>query len=446
LAHQRIGDHAVVLGASIAGLLAARVLAGAYRRVTVVDRDELTPSDTVRRGVPQSKHIHGLIVRGGQIMDELFPGFSEELVAHGAAMADQLRDARLYFSGHRLRQASSGIHILSLSRPCLEAYVCGRVRALPEIVFADQRDVVELVASPDRRRVIGVRVVPRTHGASEETVHADLVVDATGRGSRMPRWLETLGYGRPVEDKVRADVAYSTGMFRLRPAALGDDLAIICAPSAAHPRGGAMAAVEEDRHIVTLIGVLGDRPPTTLEGFAEFARSLPVSDIYDAIVDAELLEPIARINFPVSVRRRYERMARFPDGLLVMGDAACSFNPIYGQGMAVAAIEANVLRRHVKLGREPRPRKFLHDLAKAIDAPWEMSSGADLALPGVSGRRTAKSRLANAYATRLHAAAATDAGLAAAFLRVAGLIERPEALMRPRVAMRVLANTIGGQR
>jgi 2-polyprenyl-6-methoxyphenol hydroxylase-like FAD-dependent oxidoreductase len=447
LAHKRIGDHAVVLGGSIAGLLAARVLSDAYHCVTVVDRDELSASVIARRGVPQAKHIHGLIVRGGQIMEELFPGLTEDLVAHGAVMADQLGDVRLYFSGHRLRQASSGIRILSMSRPCLESYVRARVHALPEVTFADRQDVIGLATTSDRRRVTGARIFARTQRSTEETLDADLVVDATGRGSRLPLWLESLGYGRPAEDKVTAGVGYATGMFQLRPQALGNSKAVICAPTPEHPRGAALAAVEGDRHIVTLIGVLGDRPPTNLASFVEFSRSLPFSDVYDAIIGAEPLETIVAFSFPASVRRRFERMSHFPRGLLVMGDAACSFNPIYGQGMAVAAIEAMILRQHLERGREPSPSKLLRDLAKAIDAPWDMSSGADLAFPGVGGgRRTVKSRLANAYITRLHAAAANDAGLAAAFLRVAGLIERPQSLMRPDVAVRVLSNTVGASR
>ena len=143
--------------------------------------------------------------------------------------------------------------------------------------------------------------------------------------------------------------------------------------------------VEGQRHVVTLMGILGDRPPTDLAGFLDFAKSLHVSDVYDAIVDAEPLDEIVGFGFPASLRRRYERMRRFPDGLLVVGDAVCSLNPIYGQGMSVAAIDAITLRVHLDLGCEPRPRKVLRDMAKAIDVPWDMAIGADLAFPGVEG-------------------------------------------------------------
>jgi 2-polyprenyl-6-methoxyphenol hydroxylase-like FAD-dependent oxidoreductase len=437
-----IGDHAVVLGAGIAGLLAARVLADAYNRVTVVERDELSTSAEPRRGVPQGRHIHGLIARGQQALDEIFPGFTDEMTARGVPTMDQLRDARLYFSGHRFAQATTGVVVLSASRPCLEAHIRARVRALPQVTFADRRDILGLVTTADRRRVIGARLIPRAEGGTEETAHADLIVDATGRGSRLPRWLEDLGYGRPPEEKVMAGVVYATGIFRLRPGALGHDQAVIAAPSPGQLRGAGLAAIEAQRHVVTLMGMLGDRPPTALAGFLDFAKSLRIPDVHEAIADAKLQDEIVGFSFPASIRRRYECMRRFPDGLLVVGDGICSLNPIYGQGMSVAAIEALTLRAHLDSGLEPRPRKILRDFAKAIDTPWEMAVGADMAIPGVEGRRTAKIRIANAYIPRLHAAAAHDAGLATDFLRVAGLVEPPAALFRPGVVVRVLRHRL----
>ena len=436
-----VGDHAVVLGGSMAGLLAARALADAYDRVTVVERDELPESAEPRRGVPQARHIHGLIARGQQALEELFPGLTDDLAGRGAPTLDQLRDARLYFSGHRFPQAESGVVVLSVSRPFLEAHVRASVRSLPGVAFADRRDVVGLLTTPDRGRVTGARLVSRAESGTEEQVLADLVVDATGRGSRLPLWLENLGYGRPAEEAVTIDVAYATGLFRLRPDVLAGDQAVIVGPTPPHRRGAGLARIEGQRHIVTLMGMLGERPPTDLPGFLDFAKSLPVSDIYEAIVDAELLDGLNGFRFPASVRRHYERMPRFPDGLLVVGDAVCSLNPIYGQGMSLAAIEALVLRKHLASG-EPSPRRVMRDVAAAIDAAWNMTIGADLAFPGVEGHRSVKVRLANAYVPRLHAASSHDSALATGFLKVAGLVERPEALFRPGVVARVLRHSV----
>ena len=436
--NRQIGDRAVVLGASMAGLLAARVLADAYAQVTVIDRDELSETPMHRRGVPHGRHIHGLLARGQQALEELFPGLTAELVAHGVPTGDMLADTRLYLSGHRLRQAHTGLVVLCASRPVLEGHVRARVRALPNLIFLDRCDIVGLAATPDGRRVAGVRVLRRADGSAERVLGADLVVDATGRGSRTPVWLEALGYSRPQEDQVRIGLGYATRTYRLPPDALGGDLAVLQAATPQHPRTGALQVLEGDRWLLTLGGILGDHPPTDPDGFLDFARSLQFPDIYQTVRDAEPLDDPVPFRFPASVRYRYERLDRFPDGLLVVGDAVSSFNPVYGQGMSVAALEALALRRHLGRGLQPQPRRFFHDLARVVDVPWDMAAGGDLVFPGVQGRRTLKGRLVNAYIARLHAAAAHDANLANAFVKVAGLVAPPQSLLRPGVALRVL--------
>jgi 2-polyprenyl-6-methoxyphenol hydroxylase-like FAD-dependent oxidoreductase len=435
---RQIGGHAVVLGASMAGLLAARVLADAYGQVTVIDRDQLPEASTHRRGVPHGRHAHALLARGQQALEELFPGLTAELIAQGVPTGDLLANGRWYVSGHRLRQAPIGLVTLSASRPLLEGYVRARVRALPNLRFLDSHDIVGLAATPDGRRVTGVRVLRGADGSAEELLGADLVVDATGRGSRTPIWLQALGYARPETEQVRVGLGYATRTYRLPPDALDGDLAVLDAPTPEHPRGGALLLLEGDRWMVTLAGMLGDHPPTDPDGFLAFARSLRFPDIYQTIRDAEPLDDPVPFRFPASVRHRYERLGRFPDGLVVMGDAVCSFNPIYGQGMSVAALEALTLRRHLERGAEPQPRRFFGDLARVVDVPWDIAVGGDLAVPGVQGRRTLKVRLVNAYIARLHGAAEHDASLAGVFVRVAGLVAPPQSLLRPNVAVRVL--------
>ncbi len=190
--------------------------------------------------------------------------------------------------------------------------------------------------------------------------------------------------------------------------------------------------------MLTLAGILGDHPPTDPDGFLEFARSLRFPDIHEAIRDAEPLDNPVGFRFPASARHRYERLHRFPAGFLVVGDAVCSFNPIYGQGMSVAALEALMMRRHLEQGIEPQPARWFRDLARVVDVAWNMSAGGDLAFPGVQGRRTFKIQLLSAYLARLHAAAAQDAHLATAFIRVSGLVAPPQSLLHPSVVLRVL--------
>jgi 2-polyprenyl-6-methoxyphenol hydroxylase-like FAD-dependent oxidoreductase len=434
----QIEDRAIVLGASMAGLLAAHVLADSYGQVIVIERDQLPETSMHRRSVPHGRHLHALAARGQQALEELFPGLTAELVAHGAMAGSLLANARMCLSGHRLRRTDTGLVLLCASRPFLEAHVRARVRAHHNVTWLDRCDVVGLAASPDSRRVTGARVLRRADSSAEEVLLADLVVDASGRGSRTPAWLESLGYPSPELEQVRIGLAYATRIYRLSPGALGGDLAILDAATPQLPRTGALLALEGDRWMVTLAGILGDRPATDPDGFVDFARSLRFSDIYETIRDAEPLDDPVGFHFPASARHRYERLARFPAGFLVVGDAVCSFNPIYGQGMSVAALEALMMRGHLERGIEPQPNRWFRDLARVIDVAWDMSAGVDLFFPGVPGRRTLKSRLLGAYLARLHAAAAHDAELAAAFIRVAGLVAPPQSLLHPSVVLCVL--------
>jgi 2-polyprenyl-6-methoxyphenol hydroxylase-like FAD-dependent oxidoreductase len=434
---RQVGERAVVLGASMAGLLAARVLADAYGQVTVLGRDQLPGAGIHRRGVPHGRHAHALLARGQQALEELFPGLTADLIAHGVPTGDLLADGRWYVSGHRLRQQHIGLVSLCVSRPLLEGYVVGQgsgasQRGVPGLL-RHRRPGRDIRWAPHHR----ARVLRRAGGSAEEELGADLAVDATGRGSRTPVWLQALGYERPDEEQVRVGLGYATRTYRLARDALDGDLAVLDATTPEHPRGGALLRLEGDRWMVTLAGMLGDHPPTDPDRFLAFAGSLRFPDIYQTIRDAEPLDDPVSFRFPASVRHRYERLDRFPDGLLVMGDAVASFNPIYGQGMSVAALEALTLRRHLQRSAEPQPRRFFGDLAHVVDVPWAIAAGGDLAVPGVQGRRTLRVRLVNAYIARLHAAA-HDASLASAFVRVAGMVAPPQTLLRPGVAVRVL--------
>jgi len=432
------GDRAVVLGGSMAGLLAARVLADAYAEVVIVERDELPHGAAHRRGVPQSRHIHGLLAGGQQALEELFDGLTAELVGLGAPAGDLLEDLRAYFGGHRLQPGPSGLLALQASRPMLEAALRSRVRVLPSVRFMDQCDVAGLTTTSDNGRVTGARVIRRLDGSAEQTLTADLVVDATGRGSRTPTWLEMLGYPRAPVDRVDIGIGYASRTYRLGPGLLDGGLGILNAPTPDHPRGGALAAIENDRFLVTLFGILGDHPPTDPAGFTGFAATLQFPDINNALRDAEPLDDPVPFRHRASVRHRYERLSAFPDGLLVIGDAMCTFNPIYGQGMSVVALQALALRAHLEQHTTPQPVSFLRQIGRIVDVPWNMATGGDLAFPKVAGRRTVQMRLLNRYLAKLFAGAAHDPRLGRAFLRVAGLIDPPRTLLAPGVAARVL--------
>lgn len=438
-------EQAIVLGASMAGLLAARVLSERFKRVVMIERDVLPPAGEHRRGVPHGRHVHALHPRGLEILEELFPGISTSLAASGAVLCDILGDMRWQLSGHQLRQAHSGLPVVFASRPFLEGQVRALVQRRPEVRFVQESSVSGLTVTADKRTVTGVHV--SGPGGSSSQIAGSLVVDATGRGSRTPTWLAELGYQPPAEERVEIGLGYATRILRLRPGAMGRDQMILTVGTPANSRAGALAVIEGGRHILTIAGICGDFPPTDPAGFDEFVAGLPSADIAAAVADAEPLDDPVPFRFPASVRRRYERLSAFPAGLLVIGDGVCSFNPIYGQGMTVAATEAMTLRALLARDAVPAARRYFRAISAAVDVPWGIAVGSDLAYPQVPGRRSAKVRLVNAYLPRLHAAAVHDEALAASLVRVIGLKDRPEGLLRPDRMLRVLrGNLINGTR
>lgn len=431
-------ERAVVLGGSIAGLLAAHVLAESYAEVVVVDRDRLGDGPGPRRGTPQARHLHGLLARGHDVLEELLPGITAELVALGAPVGDMLADTRLCFGGSRFRRGTAGLTAVCASRPTLEWAIRRRVVAAPGVRVLGERDVVGLVTSSDARAVTGAKVIGRADGSAEERLDADLVVDATGRGSRLPGWLEAAGYAPPRVERVTVRVGYASRRYRLAAGALGGDLVLLSAPTPGRPRGGALSLIEGGHCLVTLMGVLGDHPPTDPSGFDRFAADLALGDVYEALREAQPLDDPVGYRYPASVRTRYDRLTRFPDGLVVLGDAICTLNPIYGQGMTVAALEAMALRRHLAAGGPPRPRGYLRDVGRISGLAWNMATAADLSFPEVEGRRTSAGRALGRYVARIQAGAAEDARLGTAFLRVTSMVDPPQALFRPSVTARAV--------
>jgi len=430
-----LGERAVVLGGGMAGLLTARVLSERYRTVVIIERDTIVGVTGIRRGVPQAHHAHGLLARGQQILEDLFPGLLAELTADGIPSGDLSGGIRWYFNGKRLQQKDSGLLSVSATRPELEEHVRARVVALPNVEVRERTAIQSLVATGDHTRVTGVRVIG--DAAQPETVLADLIVDATGRGSRSSLWLEELGYERPAEEKIKIDLAYTSRLFELDTDPFGDDLAINPVASPANPRGGFFVKLPKNVALLSQTGLLGDHPPRDAKGFLEFAKTLDAPEVYEAVRTAKPISEITSFKVPASVRRRFDRLRQFPEGLLVIGDGVCAFNPVYGQGMTVAAMEADQLGRHLD-GGGVRPLRFFKEISPIIDVPWEISAGGDLAFPGVEGPRTLKVKMGNAYMAKLHSAATADGRFTEAFFRAAGLVDPPTALMRPSLVVGVL--------
>ncbi|GAA4725019.1 FAD-binding monooxygenase [Phytohabitans rumicis] len=420
-----------MIGASMGGLLTARALREAYQKIVIVDRDALPESAAARRGVPQGRQLHVLLSRGREALEDLFPGLTEDLRRAGAPLVDLHGEVSWHNDAYLMRRAPSPLVALGLSRPLLEHAVRERVTALPGVEIRTGTEAVGLATSPDRGRVTGVRLV-------DGTIPADLVVDAGGRASRTPVWLGELGYPAPAEEQVRVGVTYVTRTYRRHPGLIEDLLGAITNAVPGSPRAGIVAAMEDDRFAIALSGMLGEEPPTDDAGMAEFAGTLPLPELTEILRTAEPATDAVKMRFPATVRRRYERLRRFPDGYLVVADGLCSFNPIYGQGITVAALEAQLLRRLVTAGTDDLARRFFRGAARLIDAPWAIAVGTDLRFAEVDGPRGPRVRFVNAYIHRLHRAATADPVLGAAFLRVVNLVDPPTRLLAPGIVLRVL--------
>jgi 2-polyprenyl-6-methoxyphenol hydroxylase-like FAD-dependent oxidoreductase len=433
------GERAVVLGGSIAGLLAARVLSDFYRTVTVVERDVLPQMAAQRPGVPQGRHVHGLLSSGSQVLDELFPGLLADLVAHGANVLEGgLSGACVRFGGRELDRSGRFADPQALvtylaSRPLLEATVRNRVRALDNVAILEFHNAVELMAM-QRERVTGVRVVNRSDG-TETILPTDLVVDASGRGGRTPAFLDRLGYGRPREQRIAVGVTYVSQLLRVPPDALTEKLILVGALPE-RPTGGALFACENGTWMVTLAGLAGHEPPVDPVGMLRFAAEFAPAPMMAALAAAESLSEVRHCRFGESRWHRYDKMQRLPAGLLVVGDAICSFNPVYGQGMSVAALEAIALRDCLRRNDDDLARRFFRAAAQPIRAAWQLTANADLAMQA-RRRHSAATRLGNWYTKRVLTAAESDTVVTERLFRVTNLVDRPAHLLHPAMVARV---------
>ena len=427
----------------MAGLLAARALTDHFEQVTLLEQDIFPAPGVNRKGVPQGKHTHVLLELGRQIMERYLPGLTDELTRLGAVrIADVSLNVRWFHSDGYHQPGASGLTGVGVSRPTLEAAVRARVLALPNVQAVENCNVLGLVTTADNSRVTGVRLVNRQAGHNEETMLAELVVDASGRGSRSPAWLEELGYSRPAEEKVRIGMGYTSCYYRRHPDHIPGLNGIVLLATPPDKRLGVMLAQDGNRWVVTIGGYLGDHAPTDFQGFLEAARRLPVPDIYDVIKNAEPCGQPVAYKFPANLRHCYEKLARFPKGYLVLGDALCSFNPIYGQGMTVAALEAEALGACLANGRNHLAKHFLAKANKIIDVSWSAAVGNDLGFAEVTGPRTPLVRFLNWYLSKLHLAAHNDAQVSNAFLKVINMVAPPPSLMQPQIVWRVIKENL----
>jgi 2-polyprenyl-6-methoxyphenol hydroxylase-like FAD-dependent oxidoreductase len=418
----------------MAGLTTARVLSRRYSTVTVIDRDTLPFDASPRRGVPQSAHPHILLVSGMRELSALFPGLDDELITAGGSRFDTGTGLCVYRFGRRWPSAPTGLELVSVTRPQLESVVRARVTALPGVAIRDETAVSGLAGQADR--VTGVVL------DTGETLGAALVVDCTGRGSRSDRWLGALGVRPPEQEEVKVGVSYSTRLYRRRPGDLNGWQAAFTLPTPPGERvSGVAVPVEGDRWIVAIGGWHLPDPPTDAPSFEAHVRSLPDPILPGLIDKAEPLSEVSVARFPSSRRRLFEKLGDPPAGYLALGDAICSFNPIYGQGMTCAAREATALGRildqHHRTPGTEMVRAFYAEAAEIIKTPWQFAVGGDFTFPETTGTRPRGAAVRNWYARQIAYASQIDPEVNTTFASVQHLLTPPSALFRPAFAARV---------
>jgi 2-polyprenyl-6-methoxyphenol hydroxylase-like FAD-dependent oxidoreductase len=444
MASTLIGKQAVVIGAGMGGLTAAGALADRFDQVDVLERDTLPSGPTYRAGTPQARHVHALLLSGQRALSELFPGFEQDLARAGAVPLRVGLDVRMERPGYDpFPQRDLGWFSYAVSRPTIERAVRRRVESRANTTLRQRCRVLEVLASPNGEAVTGVRY-EASNGASE-TIAADLVVDASGRGALTLALLQSIGRPPPEETTIGIDLGYATCVFAIPDDVSTDWKGVMTFGQAPqNSRGGLMLPLEGNRWMATIGGRHGDVPPGDAEGFLTYARALRTPTIYDAISHAKRLNGVARYGFPESVRRHFERLDVFPRGLLPIGDAICRFNPLYGQGMSVAALEACLLQRLLERpGGDGNPiaglaPAFFAEIQTLIETPWSVAI-LDFAFPDTRGQRPADFETTLKFGTALTRLAAEDPAVHKLTVEVQHLL-RPRSVYRdPALVQRVLA-------
>ncbi|MDQ4070668.1 MAG: FAD-dependent monooxygenase [Actinomycetota bacterium] len=422
---------AVVIGGSMAGLSAAAVLAPRFSSVVIVERDPIADHPADRKGVPQGRHAHGLLPAGLERLERWFPGLTQELVEAGATEVDIGNDAVWYQGGGYRRRFRTGLSGPVASRALLEHQVRRRALALANVTLRSGARATGLTTDDDGSAVTGVILDDGT------TLAADLVVDASGRAARSLPWLRALGYDAPPTSHIGIDVAYASRVFQAGAPTDWKVAVVLAGPPTG--RQGVVLPLEGGRWLVTLAGMHGEHPPTDGAGFLAFARSLPSPEVADLVERAAPLGPIVSHRLASNQRRHVERLRRVPGGLVLLGDAVCSFNPIYAQGMSTAALQAEALEQTLERvgGVDARfVKAFYKAAAKAITPAWQLTTGADFALPATTGLKAPGTDLLNRYMPHVFRASRVDERVALRLIEVTSLMRRPPALLAPSIMLR----------
>jgi 2-polyprenyl-6-methoxyphenol hydroxylase-like FAD-dependent oxidoreductase len=438
-----LGRHAIVVGAGIAGLVAAKALSSYFGIVTVLDRDDLPSEPIARTGTPQARQIHVLLRGGLDALVDFFPELETELERAGAVRVRVGSQALLELPGFDpFPRRDLGFDFLSMTRPLLEFVARRRIEKQSNIALKSHCRVTQFLESPDRSAVTGVRYDDADGRGNE--LAADFIVDASSRGALTLALLDKIGLPRPLETEIGIDLNYATAMFQIPPSAPRDWRAVLHRPLSQSGRGGLLVPVENNCWQVNLTHMDGGSVPENVGDFVAFARTLRTQTIHDAIDGAVSVGRIYRFAFPSSIRRRFDALDRFPEYLLPLGDVICRFNPAFGQGMSIAAQEAGALRRLIDArisDAEPLKglaRSFFAAVQDFLAAPWAVAES-DFIYEKTRGQRPSDFHQRIRFNSALQRVAAEDATVHQIMSEVTHLVKPPSALRDPLILSRVTA-------
>lgn len=422
---------AIIIGGGIAGLLAARVLSAHYSQVMLIERDQYPATPTFRPGTPQARHVHTMLLKGQRLLEAWFPRLKEKLLASGTIERAYGHESLYVYGGGRCPTLPPLLHGWNCSRLLLEWHLRQEVCAFPNVQVMEGMEVVHLLSTQEKA-VCGVQLRTRKQGPPTnemQEVHGDLVVDASGAASQICRWYQELGYQPPEETVIDADLGYATRIYQAPREWTGWKGIVI---QGQQRRGGTLMEIEGGRWMVVLAGSGGAYPPTDDEGYLAFARSLPDPALFEAMCAAQPLSPIYGYRRTANRLRHFDRLSRQPAGLIVLGDALCVFNPVYGQGMTVAALEAQLLDACLRSSgsEEALTRHFHRKVARVLAFPWRLAAGADA--------HAGTTRKGFRYMDTFLELLPHDPKALFAFLSVIHMIQSPLALFTPPLVLKVL--------
>jgi 2-polyprenyl-6-methoxyphenol hydroxylase-like FAD-dependent oxidoreductase len=461
-------DKAIVIGGGIAGLLAARILSGHFSKTIILEKDRYPKEKGPRNGTPQANHIHVFLVKGMQTIIDLFPGIEEKLLSQGGHKIDVISKAKFKFPTGWARNFNSGMNTIVCSRQLLEYTIRQEIlEKYSNIKIIENTRVVGLATTTnsEQKIITGVNVISRNGNNNDDyikkttTINANLVVDASGRRSETPIWFEKIGLEKPNETKINSFIGYAGRRVRIlstqsSPLLSNYKVVVVFTNPPNNPRMAVMTAIEDNQWQLGLLGIGKTYPPTDEKGFLNFAKDLGVEDVYKIVRDAKPISNIYGYREDGSRLYHYEKIKKWPKNFIVLGDAVSAFNPIYAQGVTVAAIQSKILdnllhkcKKNNTAEKKGFETKFQREIAKLNSLPWLLGTSEDLRWSSTEANKKMNlfTKIIQRYSKHVILLAPNSRLATKSFLEMLNMVKSPAVLFHPLLIGQVLVQLILGQ-